>query len=80
MAGTGERGEGTKGEERVNDTKSNHTLETFQFLSVGCIFFFLTQSNHLEGPASPISGHLIGMQLSPTQHIQTISLDPSILG
>lgn len=40
MEGTGEREEGTKGEERVNDTKSNHALETFQFLSVGCIFFF----------------------------------------
>lgn len=79
MEGTGERGEGTKREERVNDTKSNHSLETFQFLSVGCIFF-LMQSNYLEGPASPISGHLIRMQLSPTQHIQTISLDPSILG
>lgn len=49
MAGTGERGEGTKGEERVNDTKSNHTLETFQFLSVGCIFFFFNAKQSFRG-------------------------------
>lgn len=80
MARGGEKGEGTKGEERVNYTKRNHTLETFQFLSVDCIFLKKIQITHLEGPASPVSWNLIRMQLSPTQHIQTISLDPSILG
>lgn len=73
------RGEGKTGEERVNYAKSNCTLETFQFLSVGCVLKKM-QSTHLEGPSSPISWHLIRMQLSPTPYIQTVSLDPSILG
>ena len=35
---------------------------------------------HLKGPSGLISWHLIRMQLSLTQYIQTISLGLSVLG
>lgn len=73
------RGGGETGEERANYAKRNCTLETFQFLSVGCVLKKM-QIPHLEGPSSPISWHLIRMQLSPIPYIQTIISDPSILG
>lgn len=72
---------GRRGDRRGESELRKEKLYFGNFsVSICGLCFKKMQITHLEGPSSPISWHLIRMQLSPIPYIQTIISDPSILG